>query len=40
MSVSDAIKRFHRDRMESLIKEAKCDGQRCNLYEKLKASRA
>lgn len=36
MSVSDAIKRFHRDRMESLIKEAKCEG--CDNYMKFKAS--
>ncbi len=36
MSVNDAIKRFHKDRMSSLIKEAKCDG--CENCMKFKAS--
>lgn len=36
MSVNDAIKRFHKDRMSSLIKEAKCEG--CENCMKFKAS--
>ncbi len=35
LSVSDAIKRFHKDRMTSLIKDSKCEG--CENFMRFKA---